>query len=59
MPDLLFLELKSSTKHAGNMSLLFSCGQNLKSSSNHDRHHFDREGQRILGGRYYDAFKSL
>jgi hypothetical protein len=41
------------------MRLQLSCGQNLKSSSNHDRHHFDREGQRILGGRYYDAFKSL
>ena len=27
--------------------------------SNQDRHHFDREAQRILGGRYYDAFKSL
>lgn len=27
--------------------------------ANQDRHHFDREGQRILGGRYYDAFKSL
>ena len=59
MPDLLFPELKSSTKQAGNMSLQLSCGQNLKSSSNRDRHHFDREGQRILGGRYYDAFKSL
>ena len=27
--------------------------------ANQDPHHFDREGQRILGGRYYDAFKSL
>ena len=27
--------------------------------ANQDRQHFDREGQRILGGRYYDAFKSL
>lgn len=27
--------------------------------ANQDRHHFDREGQRLLGGRYYDAFKSL
>ena len=27
--------------------------------ANQDRHHFDREGQRILGGRYYDAFQSL
>ena len=27
--------------------------------ANQDRHHFDREAQRILGGRYYDAFKSL
>ena len=27
--------------------------------SNQDRHHFDREGQRILGGRYYDAFRLL
>ena len=24
---------------------------------NQDAHHFDREGQRVLGGRYYDAFK--
>ena len=27
-----------------------------KDIANQDRHHFDREGQRILGGRYYDAF---
>ena len=27
--------------------------------ANQDRHPFDREGQRILGGRYYDAFKSM
>jgi len=27
--------------------------------ANQDRHHFDREGQRILGGRYYEAFQSL
>ena len=27
--------------------------------ANQDPHHFNREGQRILGGRYYDAFKSL
>ncbi|MBE6383070.1 MAG: sialate O-acetylesterase [Lentisphaerae bacterium] len=26
---------------------------------NQDAHHFDREGQRVLGKRYYDAFKSL
>ena len=35
---------------------LFGASEGL---SNQDRHHFDREGQRILGGRYYDAFKSL